>query len=349
MRVYEAVPLCPDLVLVDPDPDKYRAISRGVLDLLGSYSPAVLPLSIDEAAVDLAGTTSLRRDLRGLGLEIKRRLREEVGDWLTCSIGFSTNVFLAKQAAELEKPDGLQIIDNRNLERVFSRLRLTDLTGISEASAARMRRAGLLTPLHLLRASQHTLRRQAFGSVVGDVWYLRLHGFETESFGPPARKSISHSHVLPRVTADPDEISALMLRLCDRLGRRLRQEGVVAGRVELQVRCETGETRHEHRRAKRLAATQDIYALARSLWGRMGERRPIRFMGVALTELSDALLSQLSLFESGPPRSERVSVLVDQLRDRFGESAVVPARLLNRGDLAPERVAFGKLPARPEG
>src|SRR5215467_4370399 len=219
MRLYEALQICPDLTVLEPDAARYRVVSERLLRLLDSYSPRVLPLSIDEAAVDLAGTPSLRRDLLEVGREVKRRLRDEVGDWLTCSVGFSTNIFLAKQAAELEKPDGLQLIDHRNLEQVFSRLQLTDLTGISEANAARMRRAGIITPLHLLRASRHALRRQAFGSVVGDVWYLRLRGFETESFQPPMRKSISHSHVLAQPIVDPDEVCALMLRFCDRLGR----------------------------------------------------------------------------------------------------------------------------------
>ncbi len=344
MRVYEALPLCPDLVLVEPHANRYREVSERLLRLLDSYSPRVLPLSIDEAAVDLAGTTSLRRDLRELGLEVKRRLRDEVGDWLTCSIGFATNVFLAKQAAELEKPDGLQVIDHTNVERDFSRLELTDLTGISEASAARMRQAGIITPLHLLGASQHTLRRQVFGSIVGEAWYLRLRGFRTESFQPQERKSIGHSHVLPRPVADPDEVRALLLRFSDRLGRRLRQEGLVAGRVEVQVRTDAGRSRHQHRRRERLSATQDIYAVAWELWERLGERRPIRFVAVTLTELSQAAVSQLDLFETGEGRSQRVSALLDLLRDRFGEHAVTPARLLDRGDLAPDRIAFGKLP-----
>jgi DNA polymerase IV len=344
MRVYEAMPLCPELLLLEPDPDKYREVSRGVLQLLDCYSPVVLPLSIDEAAADLSGTPSLRRDLRELGREVKRRLRDEVGDWLTCSVGFSTNVFLAKQAAELEKPDGLQVIDHRNLREVFARLRLTDLTGISDANAARMRRAGIITPLHLLDASQHTLRRQVFGSIVGEAWYLRLRGYQVEPFEAPARKTISHSFVLPRPTEDREELGALVLRLCDRLGRRLRQEGLVAGRVELQVRIEGAESRHDHRRQERLVATQDIYAVARQLWQRLDEPRPIRFVAITLSELSSAEISQLDLFEAVEQRSERVSALLDELRDRFGERAVTPARLLNRTDLAPERIAFGKLP-----
>jgi DNA polymerase-4 len=343
MRVYEAMPLCPDLTLVEAHPDRYLETSHQLLQLLDSYSPLVLPLSIDEAAVDLAGTTALRRDLCDLGREVKQRLRDEVGDWLTCSIGFSTNVFLAKQAAELEKPDGLQIIDHTNIEQVFGRLQLTDLTGISAGNAARLRRAGLTTPLHFLRASQQTLRRQAFGSVVGDVWYLQLHGWETMSFDEAARKTIGHSHVLAKPAATPDEVRALMLRLCDRLGRRLRGESLVAGRVELQVRTTDGHRSHKHRRQERVVATKDIYDLCLHLWEQMDEQRPIRFMGITLAELSPAEVDQLNLFESRAlPTSERVSAAIDQLRDRFGEGAVKPARLLHRDDLAPERIAFGR-------
>jgi DNA polymerase IV len=344
MRLYEALQICPDLTVLEPDASRYRVVSERLLRLLDSYSPRVLPLSIDEAAVDLAGTPSLRRDLLEVGREVKRRLRDEVGDWLTCSVGFSTNIFLAKQAAELEKPDGLQLIDHHNLEQVFSRLQLTNLTGISEANAARMRRAGIITPLHLLRASRHALRRQVFGSIVGEAWYLRLRGYETESFEAVERKSLSHSHVLPRPVSDPEEVRALMLRFCDRLGRRLRREGLVAGRMEVSVRTDGGASRHQQRRQERLSATDDLYALARELWERIGERRPIRSMAIALSELSPAAVSQLDLFEAVRPRSEQVSALQDQLRDRFGERAVVSARLLNRGDLAPDRIAFGKLP-----
>lgn len=343
MRVYESLPLCPSLVILEPDPSKYRKISKKLLTLLDTYSPTVLPLSIDEAAVNLAGTPSEKRDFHELGMEVKRRLRDEVGDWLTCSIGFSTNIFLAKQAAELDKPDGLRVIDHTNLLEVLEGMRLTDLTGISEGNATRLRTAGITTPLEFLAASQHTLRHQAFRSVVGESWYLRLRGFETGSFEPGPRKSVSHSHVLPRATADQAELRALLLRLCDKLSRRLRQERIVAGRIELHIRTASQVKRHQHLRQERLFATQDVHAAALRLWDQLAETRPLRFMAIFLSELSPAEADQMDLFRSGR-RSERVSAAMDKLRDRFGERSVVPASLLDRGDLAPERIAFGKLP-----
>src|SRR5215472_13275849 len=87
-REARALGICPDLTVLEPDASRYRVVSERLLRLLDSYSPRVLPLSIDEAAVDLAGTPSLRRDLMEVGREVKRRLRDEVGDWLTCSVGF---------------------------------------------------------------------------------------------------------------------------------------------------------------------------------------------------------------------------------------------------------------------
>ena len=348
MRIYEARKLLSCPVILEPDPLKYRAVSRLLLDMLGTYSPEVLPLSIDEAAVNLRGTISMGRDLRELGLEVKRRLREEVGDWLTCSVGFATNIFLAKQAAEIEKPDGLVVIDHRNLVETLSRLKLTDLTGISTGNAARMARAGIGTPLQLLSADNHTLRHQVFNSIVGEIWHRQLRGFETASFKEARRKSLSHSYVLPRPSASIPELDLLALRLCDKLGRRLRRDSVVAGRIAVQLRYESGDTVDKHLRQQRLEATTGITAAARTLLARAFDGRPVRQLGIAVTELAPVEVAQLDLFSAGSSRASRVSAAVDRLRDRFGEGVIFPASLLGHENLAPDRIAFGKLPASLE-
>src|SRR5262249_58327785 len=104
----------------------------------------------------------------------------------------------------------------------------------------------------------------------------------------------------------------------------------MARRTEVRVRTEEGDERHAHRQHEPTFATQDLYDVARQLWERMQERRPLRFVAVSLTELSPASVTQLDLFAAGEQRSDRTSALMDQLRDRFGERAVVQASLLNR-------------------
>ena len=116
MRVRDARLLCPEVVVLSPDPPKYRAVHLQFRRLFREYSPVVIPKSIDEAVLDFSGTPTVRESsLVEAGYEIKRRMREEIGEWLTCNVGISTNRFLAKTAAGLHKPDGLDVITHENL------------------------------------------------------------------------------------------------------------------------------------------------------------------------------------------------------------------------------------------
>ena len=342
MRVFEAMPLLPQLLVVEPHPQEYREVSTKLLELLDSYSPDVLPLSIDEAVVDLASTPSEKRPRADLGHEIKARLRAEIGDWLTCSIGFGPNSFLAKLAAGLVKPDGLEVIDASNLVDVFSRLSLTDLQGIAHANATKLHASGIWTPLDFLQASQHTLRHQAFGSIVGEAWYLRLRGYEIDFHAHPT-KSVSHSHVLPTPTASQDELATLIVKLSDKLGRRLRKMESAAQKLDLVLRTEGGVSHHAYSHHPRLYASSDIAQVALALQAKLEVNEEVRFVSIALTQLSDSTTTQLDFFSPDDPKSERIADLIDQLRDRFGEDAIIPARLLGRQALAPDRIAFGRI------
>ena len=131
-RVHDALELCPDLVILPSDPDKYFYVHAQFVRIFRDYSPDVTPLSIDEAVIDFAGTPALRRaSLVEIGYEIKRRMKAEIGEWITCNIGIGTNRFLAKTAAGLHKPDGLDVITHRNLEAVYGQLELLDFCGIN--------------------------------------------------------------------------------------------------------------------------------------------------------------------------------------------------------------------------
>src|SRR5438132_610995 len=127
MRVFEGKALYARLLIKEPDPPRYREVSDKLIEILGRHSPDVLRMSIDEASLDLAGTPGLARlGPEGVARAIKLAVREEVGECVTCSIGISTSIWMAKQASNLDKRDGLERIDHCNLVEVFSRLRLTD-------------------------------------------------------------------------------------------------------------------------------------------------------------------------------------------------------------------------------
>src|SRR3979411_1349585 len=154
MRVYEAKAIFPAVLVRGPNPPLSRAAADQVIEILERHSPDVLRMSIDEASLNLAGTPDLARiGPEGVGRAIKAALREEVGECVTCSVGVSTSIWMAKQASNLDKRDGLERIDHSNLLSVFERLQLTDLSGIAEASAARLQRAGIKSPIEFLRAT----------------------------------------------------------------------------------------------------------------------------------------------------------------------------------------------------
>ncbi|HEV2415577.1 MAG TPA: DNA polymerase IV, partial [Candidatus Dormibacteraeota bacterium] len=159
MKVFEAKAIFPAVIVREPDPPKYRAASDRMVEIMERHSPDVRRMSIDEASVNLAGTPNLNKlGPEGVGRAIKAAIREEIGECVTASVGVSTSIWMAKQASNLDKRDGLSRIDHTNLVSVFERLRLTDLSGIADATARRLSRAGITTPIQFLRATTPRLR-----------------------------------------------------------------------------------------------------------------------------------------------------------------------------------------------
>src|SRR5256886_15866871 len=144
MRVFEAKAIFPGVLVREPNPPLYREVSDKLIEIMERHSPDVLRMSIDEASTNLAGTPGLKRlGPEGVGLAIKGAIREEIGEWVTASIGVATSIWMAKQASNLDKRDGMQRIDHTNLVSVFERLQLTDLSGIADSTARRLARGGI--------------------------------------------------------------------------------------------------------------------------------------------------------------------------------------------------------------
>src|SRR5688572_16297196 len=132
MRVWEAQKYCPDIFIIQSNPPLYRDAHVRFKHIFESYSDKVIPKSIDEAIIDFHGTSQVRtKSLVQIGYEIKQRVRDEIGEWVRVNVGISTNQFLAKQAAGLNKPDGLDVITEANLLDVYRGLELIELTGIN--------------------------------------------------------------------------------------------------------------------------------------------------------------------------------------------------------------------------
>jgi DNA polymerase IV len=346
MKVFEAKAIFKKILVREPNPPLYRKASDRLIDIMERHSPDVLRMSIDEASLDLAGTPGLKKvGPEGVALAIKAAIREEIGECVTSSVGISTSIWMAKQASNLDKRDGLQRIDHTNLLAVFARLRLTDLSGIADATAARLARAGIHTPLEFLHATNARLSRAGMHTEVADGWGRRLRGFEVAGFEHAARKSYSHSHVLARATTSQGELEELLMRLCDMVGRRLRAGGrrgrvVAVGAVYRPE--EEGHFSKQTTLARPISTGDEIYRTALKLLAARDRRRLVGTLGVSMSGLSDADAGQLDLFaEPKHPKNERLEAAVDAIRDRFGEDAMQRSRLLGRAPVVRDRIAFG--------
>ena len=345
MRVFEAKAIFPRIIVREPNPPLYRAASDTLIEIMLRHSPDVLRMSIDEASMNLAGTPDLvKLGPEGVGRAIKRAIREEIGECVTCSVGVSTSIWMAKQASNLDKRDGLQRIDHTNLVSVFERLELTDLSGVAEATATRLRKAGIQTAIDFLYATPAQLGLAGMRADVANGWHQRLRGFEASSFESAARKSYSHSHVLARATTSQAELEELLMRLSDMVGRRLRAAGRRGSVVSIGVvyRPDVERLSRQSKLAAPIATGDEIYKAALKLMAARDTRRPVGTLGVGLAGLSDAGPGQMDLFSApSPPRDARLETAIDAIRDRFGEDAVQRARLLGRAPVVRDRIAFG--------
>jgi DNA polymerase-4 len=222
-------------------------------------------------------------------------------------------------------------------------LQLTDLSGIADATANRLRRAGIHTPVDFLHATNQ-LGLAGMHSEVADGWRRRLRGFEVGSFESAARKSYSHSHVLARATSSPAELEELLMRLSDMVGRRLRAAGRRGAVVSISVvyRPEAGHFSKQSKLVNPISSGEELYWAALKLLAVRERGRKVGTLGVGVSGLSDADPGQMDLFaDPSRPRGERLETAMDAIRDRFGEDAVQRARLLGRARVVRDRIAFG--------
>lgn len=341
MRVFEAKQLCPSVKVLAPDPAKYRHVYKQFCKLFSQYTPDMHPKSIDEAVLYLEGTPIRKhKSMEEIGYEIKKRMREEIGDWLRCNVGIATNGSLAKLAAGLHKPDGLDIIEHTNVRQVFSAIDVRDFCGIDRRNAARLASVGIYTPLQFLDAPLQTLRA-AFQSINGYYWYLRLRGWEIDNV-QFRRRTIGHSYHLVRFTADIDQLSQMLYKLCEKMGRRLRGHNYGTQGIHLALLYTDGTYWHHGQKTeRRLYTTKELFDEAVYLLKNQPEPKPVRILAVNCFNLFDWQPEQLSLF-SEISRSIHLTNALDTINDRFGEFTVTSAKMLGMEHLMPDRIAFGQ-------
>ncbi len=342
MRLMTALLLCPALVVVESDPPKYRFVYRKLMAILQDYSPSVQMKSIDEGLIDFSNSPpGIRsRRLEGIGREIKQRLKDEIGEHMRCNIGVATNRFLAKTAAGLNKPDGLDVITYKNLKDVYEKLELEDLTGIAKGYAGRLGQIGINSPLDFLEASEATLVRQVFRSKCGSDWYRRLRGWEVDG-AETSLKTVGRQFVLDRRDLGYDEVLKRFYSLGEDVVAKLRRQQVKAHGVRIYVKnYNDGRWQNFWRQSRAFDDNESLMDIVRRLL--QTAPLPAHEIGVTCYGLVSSSSEQYDLFGE-IARSQKLSRAIDEINSSWGSGTVHSATTLGVGDRVKSKISFGSV------
>ncbi|HJP65183.1 MAG TPA: DNA polymerase IV [Actinomycetota bacterium] len=318
--------LCPDAVFRPPDFESYRAYSNRFREILLSITPAVEPLSLDEAFLDVSGATLLFGSPSSIGERVRAAVHEELG--LTASVGVARNKFVAKLASVRAKPNGMLVVPAEETLAFLHPLPVDALWGVGERTAETLGRLGLRTVEELARTPAVILER-TLGDAHARTLLALANGEDDRSVVPfEAPKSVSHEETYPRDLDDPDEILRQLLALSHRVAERLRADGYRARTVTIKLRLPSFTTLTRSRTLPDptdLAA--DLYHVAGELLRKLPPaRRRFRLLGVAASGLVPSAAEQVALVRTG--RWDEAERALDRVHRRFGRGAALPATLL---------------------
>lgn len=351
-RQREAKLRAPGFIMLESDAPKYQYVHRQLKEIFKSYSQTAYMKSIDEGIIDFTGMRKIMkgRSLEDVGREIKQRIREEVGDYMTVNVGIGQNRWLAKVAAGFMKPDGLYTIDEENLEVVYGFMHLTDLPYIASRNKMRLNEAGIYTPLEFLNAPERVLSKQVFRSINGHHWYLKLRGYETEvEYGI---RTVGRSYMLEHRTSDPEEIALLLHKACVKIARRLKLNDLAARGLMVQFgysQPQGGWMPHRGGsgwRGRKMYATpvrrgDQLYQRAMELFGESPAGEILSSIMITAYAVEPARTEQLFLYESEDAIAERIEDALNAVNDKYGELTIVPAAVIKSKNPMKDKIPFG--------
>jgi DNA polymerase-4 len=326
MPLRTAAKMCPQAIFVDGHPERYRECSEKVFHVLSAFSPQVEMASIDEAYLDMTGTTRLHGPPLQAAHKLHARMKEETG--LNCSIGIGSSRLIAKVSSGQAKPNGVLWIVSGQEAKFLAPLDVREIPGVGKVMERHLHEIGIKKVGDLACLEESELE-QRFGK-----WGLALAGksrgedaggwFDSEVGADSEVKSISHEHTYNEDTADLTQLEATLMRLSEMVARRLREANLHARTIQLKLRYKDFTTLT---RAHTLPApTQldgEIFAQIRSLFRKnWQEGQQVRLLGVQASSFEQPP-GQISLLEGGrQQRWKDALAAADRLRDKFGESSV---------------------------
>ncbi len=326
--------ICPGAVWLPGRMDLYQAVSRRIRALMDDFTPLVEPLSIDEAFLDLTGIVRTLPEGAVTGRRLKDRIATSEG--LTGSVGIAPNKFLAKVASDLEKPDGLVVLDLEDVPRRLWSLPVERLWGVGPRTAESLHGLGLRVIGDIVKTPQSRLVSRLGAGLATHLLELAQGRDDRPVLPTHEAKSISQERTYARDIRDPDAIDREILARAEGVARDLRDEGLQAWTVVLKVR--TGDFTTWTRSVTLPAPTCLVEEIRRAAADLLRERielrgQGVRLLGVGVSGLGAAVPpEQAALFpDPDRERSQKAARAEDAVRHRFGEGSITRARLLESG------------------
>jgi len=328
MPMYKALKLCPQAVVIKPDMTKYVRVSKDVRKIFDSATPLVEPLSLDEAFLDLSGTTMLfgrspAATLAHVAREIERSVR------ITVSIGLSYNKFLAKMASDFDKPRGFAVVGHSDAVQILHDLPITKLPGVGPSLAERLKVDGLFTIGDLQKQGEQDLAAR-YGET-GEHLSRLARGQDHRRINIDREaKSVSAETTFETDVRDMADLRRRLWSLCERVAERLKSHGLAGATVSLKLKTARFKLRTRNRRlAAPTQLAEVIFRTAEPLLLKEAAAAPFRLIGVGVDTLTDAALAgppDLFAKPGEAPRHAKVERAMDSLRARFGRKAIRKGR-----------------------
>lgn len=339
-RVWEAQKICPQIIAVPAHFEKYWEITQIFLNICKDYSPYVELFSLDEVFIDVTSTQHLFGGTYKIIEVIKKRIKEEIGEYITVSVGLSYNKLLAKLASGMNKPNGFVEISPLDIEKVYSKVKLTDFCGIGERVAIRLEKIGIHTPLQLRSASLDVLIEEfkdAEGHFLKSLGQAEDDSEVIPYYLASETKSVGRNYCLPKNEYDQRVILQNVYELCEEIGIKLRRLNKKARTIGLYLGG--GKTYHGRRTISyHIDKGSDIYSLCKNLydeWGLSGLSREdamVRQISVWAGNLEDSANLTLSLFDARA-KTSKIQSTIDSLNERFGDHTIRNGFLTNGPNL----------------
>jgi DNA polymerase IV len=342
--VKDAKRMCPPIQLVEARHELYVQYHHRIVEAVETCVPVTIVASIDEMACQLMGRERPVCNAVQLAAKIKQTIRERVGVTLRCSIGLAPNRFLAKVASDMQKPDGLSVLQLSQLPASLYGLKPAALPGIGPRMNQRLERQGIFTMEQLCALSEVQMGG-LWGSVVGERFWHWLRGADFEEAGIEPQKSVGHQHVLPPELRTMEKAESVGQKLMHKAAARLRRLRMWAGGLSLRVKFSPRRERQVWEAHTRIAECQDTISLLESfhrLWKGCPAGKPM-MVGISLYDLVPDNLHTTALFPDEQKRSQ-ISRAMDSINAKYGGNALYLGGIHRVREAAPTRIAFSSIP-----